>query len=398
MTSRSLPPHPQDVRADSVVSAAPTRCERCVLTDDLPGIQLDADGICSNCHAFDDVLARYPLGTEGDARLAGIVENIKRAGAGKRYDCVVGVSGGTDSTFTLLTACRLGLRPLAVHFDNGWNTQIAVQNIKQALERLHVDLWTYVVDWEEFKDLQLSFLKASVPSVEVPTDMGIWSVLYRAAARHGIRCVLSGNCFRAEGLVPHAWGSKDGRLVRSIQHRFGTASLRSFPNVTLRHYAWYLLARRIRVVRILNYFDYGKPEAKAVLGRELGWLDYGGHHHESIYTRFFQSYLAREKFNMDRRALSLSARVRLGKLSRAEALAELRQDDYSDFVREDDKKYVAKKLGITPGDLDAIVRQPPRRDADYPSYAPLLRRLRLVMRFARRWDLLGGAFQSERRA
>jgi N-acetyl sugar amidotransferase len=335
-------------------------CQRCVMHDGLSGITLDTYGICTNCAAFDEILARYPLGEEGRVRLEAIVASVRRAGSGRRYDCVVGVSGGTDSTYTLYMARRLGLRPLAVHFDNGWNTEVAVRNIKGALQSLDVDLWTYVVDWEEFKDLQLSFLKAGVPSVEVPTDLAIWSVLYRAAARFGVRYILSGNCFRAEGVVPHAWGFKDARLIQSIQRQFGTAALRSFPNFPLSTYAWYSLIRRVKFVRLLNYVDYGKEEAKETLTRELGWIDYGGHHHESIYTRFFQAYLAREKFNMDRRRVSLSARVRLHKISRNMALDRLKDDDYAHFLQEDDKKYVAKKLGIGMAELDDIVAQSPR--------------------------------------
>jgi N-acetyl sugar amidotransferase len=366
------------------------------MSSGLPGIELDAEGICNNCAAFDEVLARFPLGEVGRRRLDSLVAAIKEAGAGRRYDCAVGVSGGTDSSYVLLLACRLGLRPLAVHFDNGWNTQIAVSNIKRALEQLNVPLWTYVVNWEEFRDLQLSFLKASVPSVEVPTDLGIWSVLYRAARRHGIRYVVSGNSFRTEGIVPRAWGFKDGRLVRSVQHTFGTKKLASFPNVTLWDYARYAVLGGIRTVRLLNYGDYSKEEAKDILKRELRWCDYGGHHHESIYTRFFQSFLARRKFNMDRRMLSLSARVRLGKMSRSEAVRSLEQDDYTEFLQEDDKKYVAKKLGISLNDLEEIVAQPPRSDLDYPSYYPLLRRLQPVLQLARRAGVLRGLFQAGR--
>lgn len=373
-----------------------TYCRRCIMHDGLPGVTIDRDGVCSNCEAFDEILARYPAPDAGLASLSHTIGAIKRAGSNRPYDCVVGLSGGTDSTYTLYRAYRLGLRPLAVHFDNGWNTAVAVHNIKVTLERLQLDLWTYVVDWEEFKDLQLSFLKASVPSVEMPTDLAIWSVLFQTAARFGIRHILSGNCFRAEGVVPHAWGFKDARLVRGIQSRFGTRRLDSFPNLPLTRYAWYSLGRRIRLVRLLNYLDYSKDEAKATLARELDWIDYGGHHHESIYTRFFQSFLARQKFNMDRRSVGLSARVRLGKISREEAFERLQEDDYTAFLQEDDRKYVAKKLGVQLRELDAIIAQPPASDLDFPSYYPLLRRIQRLIRFARRFNILAGAFQTGR--
>lgn len=371
-------------------------CRRCILDSRSPGITLDDEGICNNCRAFDELLDEYPLDPDRDrGQLESILAKIRAAGQGKPYDCVIGTSGGTDSTYSIVKAKEAGLRPLAVHFDNGWNSAAAVQNIQGTLERLEVPLWTYVVDWQEFRDIQLAFLRAGVPSVEVPTDIGIRSALYRAAVDVGVKWVISGNCFRAEGIVPHAWGVKDGKQLSFLKRHFGSGGrLKSFPNLPLGMHFYYAAVRRIRIFRILNYFDYSKETAKEELKHELGWIDYGGHHHESIYTRFFQSYIAREKFHMDRRPVTLSAAVRLGRLSRSEALVRAQEDDYTRFMLKDDLKYVAKKLEVGVDELKRIIEQPAASIFDFPGDYRLVRSLQGVLKVARRAGLLTGAFQA----
>jgi len=216
-------------------------CQKCVMDDTVPGIQFDENGICTFCKIHEDLEKKYPLNEETPKRLAELVNKIKAYGKGKKYDCIVGVSGGRDSTYTLYNAVKLGLRPLAVHFDNGWNSEIAVQNIKNACEKLKVDLYTHVADWEEFKDLQKSFLKASVPDGEVPTDWVITSVLYKVAYKEKIKFLIGGHSFRTEGTTPLTWTFQDGKYVKSIQKRFGEKKITSFPIMSLFDYIFYII-------------------------------------------------------------------------------------------------------------------------------------------------------------
>ena len=200
-------------------------CTRCVSDTTIPGIRFDAAGVCNYCHVHDEMDRKYPLGEKGKEELRRKVAEIKRRGRKKKYDIVVGVSGGRDSTYALYQAVELGLRPLAVHFDNGWNSEIAVTNIKNATTKLGVDLHTHVADWEEFKELQISFLKASVSDAEIPTDVAIHGTLHQVAAKEGIRYLVFAHSFRTEGIMPIGWTYMDGRYINSVQRRFGRSRL-----------------------------------------------------------------------------------------------------------------------------------------------------------------------------
>ncbi len=208
-------------------------CSRCVMDDTVKGISFDNNGECTFCKIHDDLERKFPMNRETPRRLELIVDKIKKDGKGKQYDCILGVSGGRDSTYTLYNAVKLGLRPLAVHFDNGWNSEIAVQNIKNATKILGVDLHTHVADWEEFKDLQRSFLFASVPDAEVPTDWVIFSVLFDEAARYNVKYIVHGHSFRTEGTTPITWTYMDGKYIQDVQKRFGKRKLKSFPNMSM---------------------------------------------------------------------------------------------------------------------------------------------------------------------
>ena len=369
-------------------------CTRCIMDSSVQEITFDSHGICSFCNIHDEMEQQYPLNEEGRRELEKLVQEIKEQGKNKKYDCVVGVSGGRDSTYTLLLLKQLGLRPLAVHFDNGWNTEISVSNIKNALDKLGIELYTYVVDWEEFKDLQISFLKASVPEVELPTDIAIRAALYRAAREEGLKYIIEGTSFRTEGVLPLSWGYKDGRYVKSIQKKYGSKRLKTFPNLSLTSYFFSAFVLKIKLIRLLNYFAYSKVEAKKVLTKELNWIDYGGHHHESIYTRFFQSYLAPLKFGMDRRMISFSAQIRSGLLTREEALEQMKQPIYPADKIQEDKEYIAKKLKLSLNALDLIISQQPKSFLDYPSYYPLISRLRSLIRFTAKHNISTGFFQA----
>lgn len=346
-------------------------CTRCVMDDTVKGIVFDEKGECTFCKIHDDLENKFPLNNETPERLKSIVEKIKRDGKGKNYDCIVGVSGGRDSTYTLYNAVKLGLRPLAVHFDNGWNSEIAVQNIKNATDILKVDLHTHVADWEEFKDLQRSFLFASVPDAEVPTDWIIFSVLFSEAAQYNVKYIVHGHSFRTEGTTPLSWTYMDGKYVQDVQKRFGKLKLKSFPNMSMSKYLYYSFFKQINQIRILYYYHYNEKEVLQILEEKLGWKNYGDKHHESKYTAFFQAYILTRKFNIDKRKLHYSAKVRNGQLTREQALEVIKTDPYTGGMESLD--YCLKKLDLTYEDFDNIMNESPKSFMDYKSYYNLVR-------------------------
>lgn len=368
-------------------------CSKCVMDNVLPGFYLDENGVCNNCEQFDTLLKEFPPGDEGKAKLNLLIDKIKKQGKNKRYDCIIGVSGGTDSTYVLYLAKQYGLRPLAVHFDNGWNSEIAVSNIKNAIDKLNIDLYTYVVDWEEFKDIHLAFMKASVPEVEMVTDLAIRSVLYKITVQEGVRYFISGNCFRAEGIVPHTWGYKDARYLKSVHNLFGKVKRKTFPNLTLLDFFYYSVIRKVKIVRLLNYFDYSKKEAQKIIIKDLGWKDYGGHHYESIFTRFYQSYLTPVKFKMEHRKVTYSALIRQGKMSREEALDKLKENTYLNGQFKEDKEYIAKKFGLSTLEFEGILALPQKSFLDYPTYYPFLKKISKIIELAHKLKLIDGSFQ-----
>ncbi len=345
-------------------------CTRCLMDDTVKGISFDEKGECTFCKIHDELESKYPLNNETPHHLKLLVDKIKNDGKGKKYDCIVGVSGGRDSTYTLYNAVKLGLRPLAVHFDNGWNSEIAVQNIKSATDILGVDLHTHVADWEEFKDLQRSFLFASVPDAEVPTDWVIFSVLFAEAAQYDVKFIVHGHSFRTEGTTPLTWTYMDGKYVQDVQRRFGKLKLKSFPNMSMSKYIYYSLFKKINQIRILYYYHYNEKEVLRVLEEELGWKNYGDKHHESKYTAFFQAYILTRKFNIDKRKLHYSAKVRNGQLTREQAIEVIKKDPYTGGMESLD--YCLKKLDLSYEEFDKIMNENPKSFLDYNSYYSLV--------------------------
>jgi N-acetyl sugar amidotransferase len=337
----------------------------------IPSIRFDERGECNFCKSHDALIAFYDK-PERKEEYARLITNIKSAGKGRRYDCIVGVSGGTDSIYTLLLAKELGLRPLAVHFDNGWDKDTAVENIKKACTKLGVELYTYVVNWEEFKSLQVAFLKASVPDIEIPTDVAIHGTLYAAAKREEVKYILGGQCFKAEGTVPIDWSFIDGTYIKDVHNKFGARPLKTYPNATVWEIAFDTLVRGIKQVPILNYVEYDKVSARARLERELDWKYYGGHHYENTYSHFAFGYYTTKKFGFDKRKISLSGPVRTGRMPRAEALKELAE---TPDVSEEIVSYVIKKLGLTKDEFDVILNAPNRSFRDYHTSYDALQRL-----------------------
>ncbi len=347
-----------------------------------PLMRLDAEGVCQYCKIHDEMELQYPLNALGRIEFDKIVEDIKKAGKGKKYDCIIGVSGGTDSTYQLHLAKELGLNVLAVHFDNGWNSDIAVSNIQKATDALGYDLITYVVDWEEFKDIQIAFLKASTPDSEIPTDLAIQSTLYKIAAEEGIKYIMNGHSFRTEGKVPIMWSYGDGKYLKAVHRLFGRKKLKTFPNYTIWNLFYYTYIKRIKQVRILYYFPYNKPEIKKLISEKYDWVDYGGHHYESVYTRFYQGYILPNKFGIDKRKREYSALVRSNQMTRQEAFDKLKNEaPMPAELAASDKQYVIKKLGLSEEEFENIMKLPEKTFLDYPNYYSIIRKFRKPIRW-----------------
>lgn len=352
----------------------------------VPEIRFDVQGECQYCKMHEVMDRLYPLEPDLQQKnLSLLVNKIRASAKGGPYDCVLGVSGGRDSTWGLYNAVKSGLRPLAVHFDNGWNSAISVTNIQNATKKLNVDLETVVADWDEFRELQVSFLKASVPDVEIPTDVAIHGVLHQVAAKEGIQYVFFCHSFRTEGIVPRGWSFLDGRYIDSVQKKFGERPLRDFKNFKLWDFLRYSVMKGIQGKSLVNYFPYHQKEVDRVITKELGWTYYGGHHHESTYTRFIQSYLLPKKFNIDKRKTEFSALIRSGQITRAAALRQLETSyEYDETLI----PYILSKLGLSVEQWDMIFNAPPKTFQDYSTYYPLLRSLKLPIKIATDFGLL----------
>lgn len=349
-------------------------CARCIYDETVKGITFDERGICVYCQTVENLQKEYATGTpEGEARFMKIVDDIKRDGKGKKYDCIVGVSGGTDSSYMLLKAIEWGLRPLAVHYDNTWNTAIATENIRKVLKKLKVDLYTHVCANKEADDIIRAFFKASVPDLDCATDIALAETLYRGAAKHGVKYVLEGHSFMAEGLSPLGTIYMDGKYIESVHKMFGTMPMKTYPNMKFGEFMKWTLRYRIKKIRPLWFIDYSKDAAKKRLKAELDWQDYGGHHLENRITAFHHAYYNPIKFGFDNRNTVLSASVRSGVLTREQALEEYKTAPY---MEDGLVEYFMKRLGLTEDEFVRILRQPNKSYRDYPTYKKRFERLR----------------------
>jgi len=351
-------------------------CVRCIMDTSDPEIEFDAAGVCNHCKTyFQRMETEVRRGPEAETALADLAERIRREGRNKRYDCIIGVSGGVDSTYVAyLVKQQLGLRPLAVHLDNGWNSELAVDNIKRALDVLEIDLKTQVLNWEMFRDLQLSFLKSSVSNLEIPTDHAITALLFDEALRQGVRYIVAGSNVATEAIYPASWEYPhyDYKFIRSVHQRFGSQSLATYPRLSLPKLAYCVFVRRIRYVPLLNYVNYSRQQAMQLLTEHLGWRPYGDKHYESIYTRWYQGYYLPTKFGIDKRRAYLSCHVLAGDMTRQEALNQIQNPPYAGWNVEQDTQFVMKKLGLSEAAMRQILEAPPKTHADYRSNAWLL--------------------------
>ncbi len=364
-------------------------CTTCLLTlEDVPSLKFNRAGTCSVCEAF---AQQWQSHLQNKAAVSqtfpDVIRAIKNAGTKKKYDCVIGVSGGVDSTFLAWKVCQLGLRPLAVHFDNGWNSELAVHNIEKMITSLGIDLYTVVVDWAEFRDLQKAYLKASVIDVEVPTDHGIYGTLYQAAIENNIQFILGGNNIATEGFMPPGWHyhKLDHINLLDIHRKFGNRKLRDYPLFDRRQK---IKAKRksIQLVEILDIIEYSRRDAVSIISAEFGWQDYGVKHGESTFTKFYQEYLLPKKFGVEKKKAHLSTLIHTGEISREEAIEQYHSSAVPEHERQAIQSYVLKKLGFSESEFKTIINAKPIAHETFEQEGSLFYEFRFLLPWKNTWS------------
>lgn len=378
------------ISGKTIITSDTKTCATCIYDESVSAIEFDENGVCNYCRMLDDLQEQYQTGTpEGEAKFMQIVEKIKKAGKGKKYDCVVGVSGGTDSSYMIHKAIQLGLRPLAVHYDNTWNTAIATENIRKVLGKLNVDLYTHVVDNKESDDIFRSFFYANVPDIDSPTDIALAEVLYRAASKYGIKYILEGHSFKTEGVSPLGTAYIDGGYVKNIHKEFGKIKMKTFPNMDFKAFMKWIIVKRIKKIRPFWYINYSKEEAREFLEKEFGWEYYGGHHLENRMSAFQHNVYFPQKFGLDHRNKTLSALVRAGKLDKQEAI-----DTYNTPPQADPEliDFFKKRMGISDEEYERVMNGPKKTFRDYKTYKKRFERLRPMFYMLAKMNLVPMSF------
>lgn len=381
----------QTIDGTNGVQSQYQQCSKCILdTFDDPEIAFNASGVCSYCTNYEKVEAKFVRkGFVGDIELKKTIDLIKHVGEGKLYDCIIGISGGVDSTYLALKAKEFGLRALLVHFDNGWNSELAVNNIEGIVNKLGFDLHTFVIDWEEFRDLQLAFLKSSVVDIELITDHAIITKLYQLALQYKIKFILSGSNVVTESVLPKSWthDKRDHIHIKAISKLFGKVQLKTFPLFTSL-LKWRVEWSGIQSISLLDLMPYNKNEIKERISKELGWRDYGGKHYESIFTRFYQGYILPKKFGVDKRKAHLSNLICSGQINRSEALQEMEIPAYPAELFRQDYQFVLKKLGLTENEFTTIMQAPIVKHSNYPVDADVYKRFPVLKILRPVWLLI----------
>ncbi|MFM9840726.1 MAG: N-acetyl sugar amidotransferase [Cyclobacteriaceae bacterium] len=354
-----------------VLHKSDPKYQQCTLTvmDNIADrdITFDKKGICNYYYDYEEAEKSLVTGTAGEEKLKQLANSIKAKGIGKKYDCLIGLSGGVDSTYVAYLVKKLGLRPLAVHLDNGWNSELAVKNIENIISKLNIDLYTLVVNWQEFKDIQLSYLKASVVDIEVVSDHAIFATMYKLAKQHNISYIISGTNIVTEHIMPPSWlyRKMDFDNLNDIHNQYGKVKIKTYPYFDFKKYVYYSAVLRLTPISILNYVPYNKQEIKQFITKELDWRDYGGKHYESTFTKFYQAYILPEKFKIDKRKAHLSTLICSGQITKEEALKELELPLYKPEELKQDIEYVLKKFGWTASEFGAIMKAAPRKHEEF---------------------------------
>jgi N-acetyl sugar amidotransferase len=336
-----------------------------------PKIAFDADGVCNHCEEFElNTRPRWHPNAEGARLWAARLEEIRNAGRGQEYDCIIGLSGGVDSSYLALKVAEWKLRPLVVHVDGGWNSELATANIETLVKHCGFDLHTVVIDWPEMRDLQLSMLKAGIANQDIPQDHAFFANLYKYAVKNNIRYILSGGNIATEAISADEWCSAamDAISLRAIHNRFGTVRLKTYKTISFfQYYFIYPFVRGLRTLRPLDYMPFDKSLAITEL-EQIGWRSYGRKHGESRFTKLFQNYYLPEKFGYDKRRSHYSSMIVSGQLSREDALAQLAQPLYDKDELSTDIAYFCKKVGISRDEFDSYVNQPNRHYTEFDNW------------------------------
>ena len=339
------------------------QCTRCVLDTTVKSIVFDENGVCNFCHRYDifasETILREKIIRERD--FDKIVDIIKKSGQNKPYDCILGLSGGVDSSYLALVTKDYGLRPLVVHFDNGWNTELAVKNIENIVNKLGLHLHTHVIDWDFFRNLQVAYLKSSVVDIEVPTDQLIFASLYKIAKQYGIKFILSGMNVKTEGILPedwHCYRKRDFTNLKNIFLQYGNGKFSNSLCINYYKRLYYEKILSIQNIAPFYYLDFDVEKVKERLICELSWKPYLHKHYESVFTRFYQGYILPRKFNIDKRKAHLSSLIVSGQILREDALSELNKPTYPLSEQESDKLYIIKKLNLSNKEFENIMEQP----------------------------------------
>lgn len=361
-------------------------CANCVMDTTDSAIEFDEKGVCDHCRTYySKVLPKWHTDDRGAAGLAQFADGIREAGKGRDFDCIIGMSGGIDSSYLVYAAKEImGLRPLVFHVDAGWNSQIAVNNIERLVDGLGLDLFTEVIDWEEMKDLQRAFFRSGVPHVDTPQDHSFFATMYKFATKHGVKHILTGANYSTECIrnpIEWMYYQSDSRQIRDIHRRFGESPLKKFPLTSiLWHKVWLPYARGIKVLRPLNHMPYVKTEARQLLMDRFGWQPYPQKHFESRFTRFYESYWLPVRFGYDVRKVQFSSLILTGQMSRDEALSELQKPSYDPATINEEIEFVANKLDLGVDELMGYLHLPKKTYADYKNQQDLYRLGGRVMR------------------
>lgn len=365
-------------------------CSKCIYDERVASIEFDENGVCNYCHQLEKLKQDYGTGDEkGEKEFLKIVDDIKKAGKGKQYDCIIGVSGGTDSSYMLYLAKKHGLRPLAVHYDNTWNTAIATENIRKVLTALDIDLYTHVTDNKEADDIFKSFFFADIGEIDASTDLALAEVMYRAAWKYKVKYVLEGHSFITEGITPVGRNYFDGKYIQSIHQIFGKRKMKSYPLMTFSRFLFWTLFAQIRKVRPFWYIDYNKEDARAFLEEEYDWRYYGGHHLENRITAFAHSIYLPQKFNTDMRNNTLSARVRNNRMSREDAWKSYMAPP---TIEKDIVEYFMKRLDLTKDEYESVMKRKPRSWYEFPTYKKRFELFRPLFKILAKTNLVPMSF------